>query len=717
MLTGLVATLASRRHPDTLRLWAIARPQALPPELVGLPHWGDPHVDPDDAARVAGLLADLRAELERRRGEPPDTPRPDLVLVLGEVADLGDLLADKAIDTTLELLGADGPACGIRLVAATERADALDEGLLRHFVTRLVLPLADEGWSMRLLGVPDAAHLVGGHLLLRLADRVPRAIAGVMPERARGFRIAPETLRGLADQLREAYGPTGGMPCAVSVERAEGQGETGVLPRQMRGHPALPSDNPGQGDDSAEPSAAPPSASVADPAAPAEEVRSSGARDGREEPAAEPPGGEDRVVPAANRAGDIPSICNKDAPATVTAERAVPAPAHDESGGNEGMPLGAHVPTSGNDEATSGPGQPRARSAAPLREAVPTPFATGTAHPPSRAVPRDPTIVAAPEASPVSFTAEQLMREPVDEDPIGAPLVIRCFGVLQVRHAGRSLAPQRHLKAWELLQLLATHPPRSITREKLNLALWPEPEMALSKDAVNVNVLRLREELTAQVPGLSREVVQRARNGDCWLNPELVSVDVHEWLAFIEREPKIPLFTALNEYRRAHQLYRPVLLDGAGFDWLYSREGDGVDMVAGYRDTWRQYTLRLARRTVREGRPDLAVPLFRRLMDDRPQDEAVVRELYRCYGAAGDLRGLEREARSLTRALRKGYGDEDEGSPYPQPGESDPTAPDPKTHRVYEEVRQALLGASGARADRPPLAGGRSRVLAQGTGS
>ena len=80
---------------------------------------------------------------------------------------------------------------------------------------------------MRLLGIPDAARLVGGHLLLRLADRAPRAFAGAAPERARGFRIAPETLRGLADQLREAYGPTGGMPCAVEVEQKDGQDQGG----------------------------------------------------------------------------------------------------------------------------------------------------------------------------------------------------------------------------------------------------------------------------------------------------------------------------------------------------------------------------------------------------------------------------------------------------------------------------------------------------------
>jgi len=626
---------------------------------------------------------------------------------------LGDLLADGTIGTTLELLGTDGPAFGIRLLAATERADALDEGLLRYFATRLILPLADEGWGMRLLGVPDAARLVGGHLLLRLADRAPRAFAGVAPERARGFRIAPETLRALADQLREAYGPTGGARCPVPDDRADGQGETGGRPRRVRDHHAMPAADLASESSGADSAFTPTPASSSGPAMPAEDDELPSVRDARGERAAEPPDGEGRIAPAGDLPRDTPSPPTKDAPETALA----PALTQDESGGGEDTTAGEDTATSGDDEAPPGPERPRAGAAGPPREPVPTPFVAGTTRPPSRVVPHGPAPVGAPGALPDSLTAELLMRESVDDPPIGAPLTLRCFGSLQVRHAGQSLAPQRHLKAWELLQLLAAHPPRSLTREKLNLALWPEPEMALSKDAVNVNVLRLRDELTAQVPGLSREVVQRARNGDCWLNPDLVSVDVHEWLAIIEREPKLPLLAALTEYRRAHQLYRPVLLDGAGFDWLYSREGDGVELAAGYRDTWRQYTLRLARRSAREARPDLAVPLYRRLMDDRPRDEAVVRELYRCYGGAGDLRALELEARILARALREGYGDEQEGLSAPQAEESELAEPEEKTQRIYKQVRQALMDAGRGRANRPPERAGRSRILTQGTGS
>jgi two-component SAPR family response regulator len=374
----------------------------------------------------------------------------------------------------------------------------------------------------------------------------------------------------------------------------------------------------------------------------------------------------------------------------------MPTPVRSESGDDADMLTGGNA-TTFKGEIPPVQGDSRGGGAEPTPEKAPAPFVEGNPRPPGRAVLGGAAPDGALEIPRDRLMAELLTREPADEPLAAAPLVIRCFGSLQVRHAGRSLAPRQHLKAWELLQLLAAHPPRTITREKLNLALWPDPDMPLSQNASNMTVSRLREELTAQIPGLSRDVVQRARNGDCWLDPDLVSVDVHEWLAIIEREPKLHLLAALAEYRRAHQLYRPTLLDGAGFDWLCSREGDGLDLAAAYRDTWRRYTLRLARRSVREDRPDLAVPLYRRLMDERPRDEAVTRELYRCYGGTGDLRGLEREARILARALREGYGDDQDESPDLRSEGPEPAEPEKETQRVYEEVRRALVAAGGRR--------------------
>jgi hypothetical protein len=106
-----------------------------------------------------------------------------------------------------------------------------------------------------------------------------------------------------------------------------------------------------------------------------------------------------------------------------------------------------------------------------------------------------------------------------------------------------------------------------------------------------------------------------------------------------------------------------------------------------YLERWADYRLRLARRCVREGRPDLGVPLYRSLIEEQPREEALVRELLRCYGQTGDLPGLERQMRALEAALRAGYGDDMD------PGQAGVAEqPEVETARVYDETKGILAG-------------------------
>ncbi len=304
-----------------------------------------------------------------------------------------------------------------------------------------------------------------------------------------------------------------------------------------------------------------------------------------------------------------------------------------------------------------------------------------------------PTPALAPEA----ITADLLARDPGEEPPVATPLAIHCFGHFRVLHAGEHLAPQHHAKAWELLQLLAAHPPRSLAKDRLWAALWPDPDGWPTRNVFNTIVGRLRQELIGQVPDLPREVVQKTRVGDCWLDPDLVTVDVHRWLAIVKREPKLPLLEALGEYRLARALYRPALLEGASYEWLALRD-DGLTLAEDYTERWSDYRLRLARRCVREGRPDLAVPLYRGIVNELPREEACVRELFRCYGQTGDLPGLERQMRALEAVVRKGYGDELD--PHRVPSDDQPEA---ETRKVYSEVKallQAGLAESASASDK-----------------
>jgi hypothetical protein len=201
VLAGLLAALTARCRPDELRLWTIASRRTLPDQLLGLPHQHGEVVDPTDNVAVGKILAEVRAELARRMrdangGGVPDHlgrhKEPELVLVIGELAELED------DGTTLEIVGAQGSAYGVRLLAATTQPEALGDDVLAHFDSRLILQTLDEDQSIHVLGQPDAADLAGGELLARIDGRAPT--------RARGFRVSADHLDELVRLMREAYG-------------------------------------------------------------------------------------------------------------------------------------------------------------------------------------------------------------------------------------------------------------------------------------------------------------------------------------------------------------------------------------------------------------------------------------------------------------------------------------------------------------------------------
>jgi len=206
-LSSLLPALTSHCHPDALRLWMIADHQTLPAQLRRLPHGCDA-IDPHDSDRVHEVLQRLREELLRRmraaegKEEPwhPSREEREWVLVVGELTELTD------DGTTLELIGDEGPRYGVRLLAATTRAGALDD-MLVHFATRIILLTMDDAESIRLLGQPETADLGSGEFFARIARRTP--------VRVRGFRVAPEHLDALVRLMHDAYGRTSAGTCSA----------------------------------------------------------------------------------------------------------------------------------------------------------------------------------------------------------------------------------------------------------------------------------------------------------------------------------------------------------------------------------------------------------------------------------------------------------------------------------------------------------------------
>ena len=85
------------------------------------------------------------------------------------------------------------------------------------------------------------------------------------------------------------------------------------------------------------------------------------------------------------------------------------------------------------------------------------------------------------------------------------------------------------------------------------------------------------------------------------------------------------------------------------------------------------------------GAGDLAVPLYKALLEAEPTLEDVVRELYRCYLKLGDLSSLIREDRHLRQALREMYSDADDSEVNPSDYQ-----PEAETVALFNEIRQEL---------------------------
>ncbi len=226
VLGALLAALAMRYPPDALHLLVIADRHRLPDEFVALPHLRRAVVDPADRAEVGRMLNAFQAQLDRRAqmvsdpsllASTEEMALPELVLVIGELADVQDQLA------MLDALGPEGPRHGLRIMAASEQPEALDGGMLASFDTRLVLEMPDEEQSITLLGTPEAADLGGGgRLLVRFSSR--------LPVRASGFRVSSEQMARLVQLMDEAYptrpGGVGLNPCEQTTEMSVSAGET-----------------------------------------------------------------------------------------------------------------------------------------------------------------------------------------------------------------------------------------------------------------------------------------------------------------------------------------------------------------------------------------------------------------------------------------------------------------------------------------------------------
>ena len=86
-LAALVATLAGQCPPAEVNLYTLTGANTLLAHLAPLPHQRAV-VDPSDREKVTDLVASIRAEVERRQSAHHKGAEPELVVVVGELAEI-----------------------------------------------------------------------------------------------------------------------------------------------------------------------------------------------------------------------------------------------------------------------------------------------------------------------------------------------------------------------------------------------------------------------------------------------------------------------------------------------------------------------------------------------------------------------------------------------------------------------------------------------------
>ena len=218
-------------------------------------------------------------------------------------------------------------------------------------------------------------------------------------------------------------------------------------------------------------------------------------------------------------------------------------------------------------------------------------------------------------------------------------------------------------------------------------ALWPNTDEAHGLESLTSATTRLRGVIGGQVAELKSELVCRDRDGSAHLDGTAVWSDVRQFLQLSKDGRHSSSAKAKVACEQARSLYAGDLLAGTSYKWVHERSGGALTLQEEYREEYRTVTKRLATLYCDEDRPDLAVTIYRGLLDQEPILEDIVRRLYRCHQLLGDRGAIMREHQQLRDNLRKAFSDPDD--PRDETG-SDLYEPSAETNAAYAEAMAEL---------------------------
>lgn len=268
-----------------------------------------------------------------------------------------------------------------------------------------------------------------------------------------------------------------------------------------------------------------------------------------------------------------------------------------------------------------------------------------------------------------------------------ARIQIRCFGELEVFGDGRTLSAQGQYLPWELMIYLALQPSVGVPKQELLRVLWPNADQDQGGRRLRAAMVRLRDVLGEQLPGLPSDVVRGERNGTCHLDPELVWSDAQQFLALRQQARRLPPEQVTSMLEQARSLHRGELFTQPHFGWM-DRRLRGLTIRERYSEDHAIVTHQLAERYEAEGKLAQAAPLYAALLRSQPTLQDVARRLYCCYAKLQDRTALQREHRRLIAEL-----DRLRQQAAPAQAASGAFALEPETVAAYTEALAVLGGA------------------------
>lgn len=243
------------------------------------------------------------------------------------------------------------------------------------------------------------------------------------------------------------------------------------------------------------------------------------------------------------------------------------------------------------------------------------------------------------------FVPRQQGQEIQEQPESAAPMLIRCFQMLQIEQPGHvpEVIKWRTAKAQELFAYLLHHRGQLVRKGVLIELLWPDFDEKKASTHLYTTVYQIRQCLKRMVVDIT--IHNMSSEEGYVLDAKKVRVDVVEWEQDLSKLPPISLHT-MQEHQRMVDAYRGDYLGEYDYLWV-EHERQRLRLL------WLQLAQQLAEWYVTAQMLTEAFLIYNRLLQHNPYHEDSYFVLMKLYDQNKDRAGVEEQYRRMTELLQR----------------------------------------------------------------